>query len=61
MNFAASLRSRLAAYGMLTKLFRLLENLCYKLPAKVGLDKSMLVKPIAVAIHYIRLIGMQPG
>ena len=47
--------------GMLTKYFKLPGDFCYKLPEWVGLDEGVLVEPLAVAVHAVRMIGVKPG
>jgi D-xylulose reductase len=47
--------------GMLTKYFKIPADFCYKLPAGVGLDEGVLVEPLAVAVHAVRMINVRPG
>ncbi|KAK5940111.1 hypothetical protein PMZ80_007529 [Knufia obscura] len=47
-----------ATPGTLCKYYVLPEQLCYKLPAHIGLDEGVLVEPMAVAVHAVRLAGV---
>ncbi len=47
--------------GMLTKYFKIPGDFCYKLPEGVGLEEGVLVEPLAVAVHAVRMIGVKPG
>lgn len=46
--------------GALCKYFVLPESLCYTLPAHIGLDEGVLVEPLAVGVHAVRLAGVSP-
>lgn len=46
--------------GALCKYYVLPESLCYKLPKGVGLDEGVLVEPLAVAVHAIRMVNINP-
>lgn len=51
--------------GTLTKYFKLPADNCYKIPTRVGrefgLDEAVLIEPLAVAVHSVRQVGVQPG
>lgn len=47
--------------GMLAKYFKIPADFCYKLPKGVGLDEGVLVEPLAVAVHAVRMINVKPG
>jgi len=49
-----------ATPGTLCRYFVLPESLCYKLPGHVGLDEGVLVEPLAVGVHAVRLAGVSP-
>ncbi|KAJ5290924.1 hypothetical protein N7478_000175 [Penicillium angulare] len=61
MQFAASP----PFHGTLTKYFKIPADNCYKIPNSVsesfGLAEAALIEPLAVAIHSIRQVGVQPG
>ena len=48
-------------HGTLTKFFTMQADFCYKLPEHVGLDEGVLVEPLAVAMHAVRMVGVRPG
>ncbi|KAF7128682.1 hypothetical protein CNMCM5793_003533 [Aspergillus hiratsukae] len=51
-----------SCHGTLTKFFRLPEDYCYKIPpGTLGLDEAVLMEPLAVAVHSVRQVGVQPG
>ena len=66
MRFAASFHESVedgkvvmrSTPGMLCKYFVLPERLCYKLPGHVGLDEGVLIEPLAVGVHAVRLAGV---
>jgi len=58
MRFAASPPD---THGTLTKIFRLQEDLCYKLPDEVSLQEGVLVEPLSVAVHAVKLSTIKPG
>ncbi|KAG2420220.1 D-xylulose reductase [Aspergillus terreus] len=59
MKFAAVPRR---CHGTLTKYFKLPADYCYKIaPNTLGLDEATLMEPLAVAVHTVRQIGVQPG
>lgn len=47
--------------GMLAKYFKIPADFCYKLPKGVGLEEGVLVEPLAVAVHAVRMANAQPG
>lgn len=47
--------------GMLAKYFQIPADFCYKLPIGVGLDEGVLVEPLAVAVHAVRMVNVKPG
>jgi len=47
-----------ATPGTLCRYFVLPESLCYKLPGRVGLEEGVLVEPLAVGVHAVRLAGV---
>ena len=58
MKFAAAPPD---THGMLTKYFKLPSDFCYKLPEWVGLEEGVLVEPLAVAVHAVRMVSIKPG
>ncbi|KAJ5081047.1 hypothetical protein N7456_008513 [Penicillium angulare] len=61
MQFAASP----PFHGTLTKYYKTPADNCYKIPPSVGisfgLDEAALIEPLAVAVHSIRQVSVQPG
>ncbi|KAL3470012.1 chaperonin 10-like protein [Aspergillus californicus] len=49
------------AHGTLTKYFMLPADFCYKVPEGMSLQEAVLVEPLAVAVHAVRLAGVKPG
>ena len=50
------------AHGMLTKYYRTPEDFVYKIPTgAASLKEAVLVEPLSVAIHAVRLANIQPG
>lgn len=47
--------------GTLSKYFRIAEDFVYKLPEGVGLQEAVLVEPLSVAVHAVRLADVRPG
>ena len=47
--------------GMLTKFFKVPADFCYKLPTGVALGEGVLVEPLAVAVHAVRMVNIKPG
>lgn len=64
MRFAASFYESVgeevmrATPGTLCRYFVLPESLCYQLPRRVGLEEGVLVEPLAVGVHAVRLAGV---
>lgn len=58
MKFAASPPD---AHGLLTRYFKLPADFCYRLPEGVGLDEGVLIEPLAVAVHAVRMVNVRPG
>lgn len=58
MQFAASPPF---THGTLTKYFLLPEDFCYKLPDSISLEEAVLMEPLAVAVHSVRLADIKPG
>ncbi|KAJ5765773.1 hypothetical protein N7520_005332 [Penicillium odoratum] len=61
MKFAASP----PFHGTLTKYYKIPADCCYKIPPSVGisfgLDEAVLIEPLAVAVHAVRRVCVQPG
>jgi D-xylulose reductase len=47
--------------GTLSKYFRIAEDFVYKIPDSIGLDEAVLVEPLAVAVHAVKLGDVRPG
>jgi D-xylulose reductase len=47
--------------GTLTKYYSIAEDFVYKIPDEMGLDEAVLVEPLAVAVHAIKLGDVRPG
>lgn len=47
--------------GCLTKFYEIAEDFCYKIPTSMGLDEAVLVEPLAVAVHAVKLADVKPG
>lgn len=58
MKFAAD---PLRLHGTLAKYFRLPADFCYKIPNDVPLAEAVLVEPLAVGMHTVRLADVKPG
>lgn len=61
MAFAASPGPGPATHGCLCAYYKLTEAFVYKLPASVSLEEGVLVEPLSVAVHSIRLADIKPG
>jgi D-xylulose reductase len=52
-------------HGALSKYYKMPADCCYKLPINLekpfGLDEAVLIEPLAVAVHSVRQVGVQPG
>ena len=58
MKFAASGPGQ---DGMLTKYYKANAEMCLTLPEKISLEEGVLVEPLAVAVHAVRIVGIRPG
>lgn len=58
MKFAADPPKR---HGTLTKYFVLPADFCYKVPETISLAEAVLIEPLAVAVHTVRLADAKPG
>ena len=58
MKFAADPPKR---HGTLTKYFLMPADFCYKVPENISLAEAVLMEPLAVAIHAVRLADVKPG
>ncbi|KAF2853609.1 GroES-like protein [Plenodomus tracheiphilus IPT5] len=47
--------------GTLTKYFRIASDFVYKIPESLSLEEAVLVEPLAVAVHAVRLGDVRPG
>jgi D-xylulose reductase len=47
--------------GTLTKYYAVAEDFVYKIPDSMGLDEAVLVEPLAVAVHAMKLGDVKPG
>jgi len=47
--------------GTLSKYFRCAEDFVYRIPEAMGLDEAVLVEPVAVAVHAVKLGDIRPG
>tara|TARA_R110002003_G_scaffold112_19_gene9738 strand:+ start:4091 stop:4849 length:759 start_codon:yes stop_codon:yes gene_type:complete len=47
--------------GCLAKYYRIAEDFAYVIPDEMGLDEAVLVEPLAVAVHAVRLGDVRPG
>jgi D-xylulose reductase len=47
--------------GTLSKYFRIAEDFVYKIPEWMGLDEAVLVEPLAVGAHAVKLGDVRPG
>lgn len=48
-------------HGTLAKYFRLPADFCYKIPNDVSLAEAVLVEPLAVGMHAVKLADVKPG
>lgn len=48
-------------HGTLCKFYTAPEDFCYKIPADVSLEEAVLVEPLGVAVHVVRLADVRPG
>lgn len=49
------------AHGTLSRFFKIPEDFAYKIPDSLSLEEAVLVEPLAVAVHGVRLADMRPG
>ncbi|KAM5354312.1 hypothetical protein ACJ41O_000962 [Fusarium nematophilum] len=47
--------------GTLSRFFRIPEDFAYKIPDSLSLEEAVLVEPLSVAVHGVRLAEMTPG
>lgn len=47
--------------GTLTKYYRIAEDFVYKIPDTMSLEEAVLVEPLAVAVHAVKLGDVRPG
>jgi D-xylulose reductase len=47
--------------GTLSKYFRIAEDFVYKIPNGVSLQEAVLVEPLSVAVHAVKLADVRPG
>jgi len=47
--------------GTLTKFYRVAEDFVYRIPDSIGLDEAVMVEPLAVAVHAVKLGDVRPG
>ncbi|KAI1375646.1 GroES-like protein [Hypoxylon crocopeplum] len=48
-------------HGTLTKFFRVSADFCYKIPDSLNIREGILLEPLAVAVHAVRLADIKPG
>lgn len=48
-------------HGTLTRLFKVPEDFCYKLPDNIGLEEGVMVEPLSVAVHAAKVGKIQHG
>lgn len=48
-------------HGTLTKYYRAPEDFVYKIPDKIGLTEAVLMEPLSVAVHSVRLAEIAPN
>jgi D-xylulose reductase len=58
MVFAASPPD---AHGTLCRLFRIPADFAYRIPDSLSLEEAVLVEPLAVAVHAVRMADVRPG
>jgi D-xylulose reductase len=47
--------------GTLCKFYEMAADFCYKIPDSMGLDEAVLVEPLAVAVHAVKLADVRSG
>ncbi|KAF4995455.1 hypothetical protein FGRMN_5136 [Fusarium graminum] len=50
-----------ATHGTLSRFFKIPQDFAYKLPDCISLEEAVLVEPLSVAIHGVRLADIRPG
>lgn len=69
-QYNLSLQMKFAAnppytHGTLSNYYKMPADCCYKIPTNLekpfGLDEAVLMEPLAVAVHSVRQVGVQPG
>ncbi|KAF9766666.1 hypothetical protein IL306_000883 [Fusarium sp. DS 682] len=58
MKFAADPPS---THGTLSRFFKIPSDFAYKLPDTISLEEAVLVEPLSVAVHGVRLADVRPG
>lgn len=48
-------------HGTLTRFYKTSADFCYKLPDMVQMKEGVLMEPLAVAVHAVRLADVRPG
>ncbi|KAI1259457.1 hypothetical protein F5Y18DRAFT_297533 [Xylariaceae sp. FL1019] len=48
-------------HGTLTKYYPTSSDFCYKIPDTMSLQEAVLMEPLVVAVHAIKLADMRPG
>ncbi|KAF2868832.1 chaperonin 10-like protein [Massariosphaeria phaeospora] len=51
----------LDVHGTLCKYFRVAEDFVYRIPDAVSLQEAVLVEPVSVAVHAVKLVDVRPG
>lgn len=47
--------------GCLSKFYEIAEDFVYKIPAHMGLDEAVLIEPLAVGVHAVKMGDVRPG
>ena len=47
--------------GTLSKYYEMAEDFCYEIPDDMGLDEAVLVEPLAVGVHAVKVADIKPG
>lgn len=58
MTFAADPPT---SHGTLSRFFKIPEDFAYKIPEFISLEEAVLVEPLGVAVHGVRLADIRPG
>ncbi|KAH7176800.1 chaperonin 10-like protein [Dactylonectria macrodidyma] len=48
-------------HGALARFFKIPEDFAYKIPDSLSLEEAVLVEPLSVAVHGVRLADVRPG